>query len=186
MTTAAVLLAAGGGSRFVGGAHKLLVEFRGRPLYEYALDAVIEAALDETIVVTGSAPLDLPDGLTVVANPRWAEGQATSVRTGLDAAERAGHDAVVIGLADQPLIPSEAWRLVAACDERPVAVATYDGRARQPGPAASARCGRSCRRRATRARVRLVRGRQDLVCAVACPGNPVDIDTVEDLRRWNS
>jgi len=185
MTTAAVLLAAGGGSRFVGGAHKLLVEFRGRPLYRYALDAVIEAALDETIVVTGSAPLDLPDGLTVVANPRWAEGQARSVRTGLDAAERAGHDAVVIGLADQPFIPSEAWRLVAACDERPVAVATYDGRRANPvrlqrevWPLVPSEGDEGARR--------LVRGRQDLVCAVACPGNPVDIDTVEDLRRWNS
>jgi CTP:molybdopterin cytidylyltransferase MocA len=185
MTTAAVLLAAGGGSRFGGDTHKLLVTFRGRPLYQHAVDAVIEAAFAETIVVTGSAPLDLPAGLTVVANPRWADGQATSVRAGLDHADRAGHDAVVIGLADQPLIPSEAWRLVAACDERPVAVATYGGRRANPvrlrrelWPLVPSEGDEGARQ--------IVRDRQDLVCAVACPGNPVDIDTVEDLRRWNS
>jgi CTP:molybdopterin cytidylyltransferase MocA len=185
MTTAASRIAAGGGSRFEDDTHKLLVMFRGRPLYRHALDAVIEAGLDETIVVTGSAPLDLAPGLTVVANSRWDEGQATSVRTGLDAAERAGHDAVVIGLADQPLIPAEAWRLVAACNERPVAVATYDGRRANP-----VRLHREVwslvPSEGDEGARRLVRGRQDLVCAVACPGNPVDIDTVEDLRRWNS
>jgi molybdenum cofactor cytidylyltransferase len=185
MTTAAVLLAAGGGSRFTGDDHKLLVPFRGRPLYRHAVDAVIEAGFDETVVVTGSAPLELPAGLTVIANPHWADGQATSVRAGIDHAQRAGHEAVVIGLADQPLIPAEAWRLVAACVERPIAVATYDGRRANP-----VRLHRDVwadvPSEGDEGARRLVRGRQELVCAVACPGNPVDIDTVEDLRRWNS
>ena len=185
MTTAAVLLAAGGGSRFHGDAHKLTAPFAGRPLYQHALAAVLGAALDETVVITGAVALEVPDGVTVVANERWAEGQATSVHLALVHAEAAGHDAAVIGLADQPLIPSEAWRLVAAATERPITVASYDGRPGNPVrlhrdvwdlvPAEGDEGAR-----------RLMRGRPDLVGAVACPGNPVDIDTVEDLRRWNS
>jgi CTP:molybdopterin cytidylyltransferase MocA len=185
MTTAAVLLAAGRGARFLGDTHKLLMPFRGRPLYLHAVTAVLEAGFDETVVVTGAAPLELPDTVTVVPNPRWADGQATSVRTALEHAEARSHDTVVVGLADQPLIPAEAWRLVGAPDDRPVSVATYEGRRGNPvrlrrdvWPLVPTEGDEGART--------LIKSRQDLVRAVACPGNPVDIDTVEDLRRWNS
>ena len=52
MRTAAVVLAAGGGSRFSDG-YKLLAPFRGRALVTWAAEAAEEAALDETVVVVG-------------------------------------------------------------------------------------------------------------------------------------
>ncbi|MEA3214297.1 MAG: molybdenum cofactor cytidylyltransferase, partial [Acidimicrobiia bacterium] len=57
MTVAAVLLAAGGGSRFSGPTHKLLALLRGKPVVLWAVEAALAAGLDETLVITGAAGL---------------------------------------------------------------------------------------------------------------------------------
>ena len=88
--------------------------------------------------------------MRLVDNPRWAEGQATSLAAGIDAARAAGHRSVVVGLADQPLIGSEAWRAVAVTGlDRPMGVATYAGQRRNP-VRLDRWCGPSCPMRATR------------------------------------
>lgn len=187
MGVAGVLLAAGGGSRFAGNEHKLRAPFRGRPLVQWAVEAACGAGLDEVFVVVGALALDdvLPAGVTVVRNDRWAEGQATSVRAGIAAAAGAGHDAVVVGLGDQPLVPAEAWRTVAAApDHPPVAVAVYQDRRRNPvrlarsvWPLLPATGDEGARA--------LLRERPELVQEVACPGESADVDTVEDLQAWS-
>src|SRR5690349_18049273 len=120
MTVAAVVLAAGGGSRFEGPVPKLLAHVHGEPLAVRAVRTALGAALDETIVVTGAVDLlpaltsaGLAEEVTLVANGHWAEGQATSLAAGIAAAERSGHAAVVVGLGDQPGVTAEAWQRVA-------------------------------------------------------------------------
>lgn len=182
---AAVLLAAGGGTRFAGDTHKLRATFRGRPLLCHAIDPVVEAGLP-LFVVTGAVDVDdlVPATATVVRNPRWEDGQATSVRAGIAAAADAGHDAVVVGLGDQPFVRADAWRAVSAADA-PMAVATYDGHPGHPVrlgagvwgllPEAGDEVGRVVRR-----------SRPDLVREIPCPhGDASDIDTLEDLHRWS-
>ena len=184
MTTAAVVLAAGLARRLPG---KLRVPFRGRPLVQWALGAAADAGLDDLFVVVGPDGLDdlLPDGARAVVNPRAAEGQATSLAAGLAAVDAAGHDAVVVGLADQPFVPVEAWRLVAGAPaEALVVAATFAGERRPP-----VRLHRSVWPLLPSvgdegARV-LLRSRPDLVVEVPCPGDPTDIDTPEDLERWS-
>jgi CTP:molybdopterin cytidylyltransferase MocA len=184
-----VLLAAGGGTRFRAGGtgpHKLLVEVDGRPLWRHSLDHLLAAGLDEVLVVSGAVRLDPPD-VAVVHNTEWASGQASSLRAGVAAAREAGVDAIVVGLADQPFIDPSAWRAVAdappQCD---LVVATYGGR-RGPNPVRISRAlwpqlpdsGDEGARS-------LLRRLEDQVCAVACVGSAVDIDTLEDLERWTS
>ena len=175
MDVIAVLLAAGGGTRFEGAQHKLLTPFRGRPLYEWAYDSVRESGL-RVIVVTGGVELDVPEA---VPNLRWADGIATSLQVAI--AEAGDADAVVVGLADQPFVPAEAWRRVAAVDA-PIAVATYEGRRRNPVRLARA-VWPDLPTTGDRGASVLFRDRP--VVEVACPGDPADVDRVEDLEQWS-
>jgi molybdenum cofactor cytidylyltransferase len=184
VTIAAIVLAAGEGSRFAGPTHKLLAPFRGRPLWTWAVDAALTAGFDATYVVTGAVDLPVGSPGIVVRNETWASGQATSLGAGVAAAAAAGHDAIVIGLGDQPLIAADAWQAVASATGTPIAVASFDGERRPPVRLAAEVWPLLPTSGDDGARV-LMRERPDLVTAVPCSGEPVDIDTVEDLERWS-
>ncbi len=186
--TAAVVLAAGGGSRFESGAdagHKLLAPFRGRPVLWWAVTAALDAGFQRTWVVAGDVELQdaLPEGVEVLFNPDWREGQATSLIRAVTEARRFGLSALVVGLGDQPLIQPSAWRAVADSDAY-VAVATYDGHRRNPVRLAAPVWDLLSPVGDEGARS-LIRSRPDLVQEVPCLGQPVDIDTREDLHRWS-
>jgi CTP:molybdopterin cytidylyltransferase MocA len=181
----AVVLAAGSGSRFAGPGHKLAARLDDRPIAEIAVTAATDAAIGPVIVVTGATepPLHAPD-VRRVHNPDWADGQSTSLRVAVAEAERLGVDAIVVGLADQPFVPPEAWRRVAR-SRSPIAVATYEGRRRNP-----VRLHRSVWPLLPTAgdigAREVVRMHPSLVEEIPCPGSPADIDTLEDLRKWQN
>ena len=182
--TAAVLLCAGGSTRFAGAQHKLLTPFRGRPLVNWSLSSVEEADLDEVIVVVGGVDLSAVLGnVVVVDNSAWHSGQATSLRAGVEEARRRGHDAVVVGLGDQPLIPGSAWRSVAD-SMSPIAVATFNGHRSPPTRLADSVWEFLPQTGDVGAR-ELINARPDLVVEINCDGDPLDIDTEDDWMRWN-
>ena len=184
------MLAAGGGSRFGGG--KLLAEFGGRPLIAVVLDNLRGAPIDEIIVVVGADAHRLrevcePYGVRAVDNEGWARGQSTSVLAGLRACGEKSRAAVVL-LGDQPLLGAEVVeRLVGAfAGGAKVAVATYGGRRRNPvlfsrgvWPLLEAELDGDEGARS------VLRRHPGLVVEVPCDevGDPVDVDTREDLRR---
>jgi molybdenum cofactor cytidylyltransferase len=184
----AIVLAAGGGSRFGGG--KLLARLGGRPLIEAVLDNLRAAPIDEVIVVVGAGAERLREvcelyGVRTVDNQEWERGQSTSVLAGLRACTG---DAAVVLLGDQPLIGAGAvGRLVAAFAEGArVAVATYGGKRRNPvlfsrevWPLLEAELAGDEGARP------VLRRYPELVVEVPCEGvgDPADVDTREDLRR---
>jgi molybdenum cofactor cytidylyltransferase len=184
----AIVLAAGGGSRFGGG--KLLAKLGGQPIIEAVLDNLREAPVDEIIVVVGADAERLREvceryGVRTVANEEWERGQSTSVLAGL---RTCGGRAAVVLLGDQPFVGAEVVdRLVAAFAEgAKVAVATYGGKRRNPvlfsrevWPLLEAGLTGDEGARS------VLRRHPELVVEVPCEGvgDPTDVDTREDLRR---
>jgi CTP:molybdopterin cytidylyltransferase MocA len=190
LTTAGVILAAGGGTRFIGPTHKLLAPFGYRRVIDHSVARAIEAAIGPVYVVTGAVSVTLvqepraPSQAVIVQNDAWADGIATSLAAGIAAAARDGHDAIVVGLGDQPSVSVEAWRRVAAAIATPMAVATYDGVRGNPVRLAAAVWPDLPTTGDEGARV-LLRSRGSEVTEVPCPGSAADVDTVEDLHRWS-
>lgn len=135
----AVLLAAGTGSR-MGGVAKSLIRLQGVPLINRQLIALSGAGVDEVVVVTGYARDAVEASVssfpvTLAHNADFALGQQSSVRVGLQAL-RGNFDAVLVVLADQPLLgAADLTELIAAFKKRPaghVVVPVVDGKRGNP------------------------------------------------------
>ena len=132
MTVAAVVLAAGGGRRY--GMPKALVEYEGSLLVERAVGTA-EAVCDTVLVVLGARAVDVwrtadLTGATVLANPDWETGMASSLRTGLHGLGSwpARRDAALVQLVDMPgMTPAALERMAGHAAADALAVATYDG-----------------------------------------------------------
>lgn len=186
MPRVAALLAAGAGSRFLGDGHKLLAPLHGRPVWQWALHHVRSAGFDHVIVVTGAVQVEWPPFALVHHNEAWATGQASSLQVAVEAARELGAAAVTVGLADQPFVTSQAWRAVGEAPvECRIVVAHYDG---APGPN-PVRLHREVwpllPTDGDQGARQLIKDHPEWVCAVACVGSVADIDTLEDLARWN-
>lgn len=186
---AAIVLAAGTSSRM--GRQKLTLPMAdGRPLVRVSVEQVLAAGVDDTVVVLGgdaeAVALALaPLPVRTVVNSRYAEGQSTSLRAGLDAL-RPGTVAAVVALGDQPLPdPDVIRRLIAAfrATGRLIAAPVYrDGRGNPVLFAASlfAELGAVTGDRGGREVVARDPARVAEVSVDA--SMPADIDTPEDYR----
>jgi len=113
----AVVIAAGESRRM--GRNKLLIEIGGKPLIERVVSSFGGVA-DELVVVIGhkpeqNTPLLKKIGARWVVNEGYADGMASSFRTGLK--ELKDCDAVFLALGDQPFVDKnflheaiKAWR----------------------------------------------------------------------------
>jgi nicotine blue oxidoreductase len=156
------------------------------------LDNLRGAPIDGIVVVVGADAHRLREvceryGVRTVDNEGWSRGQSTSVLAGLRACGGKTRAAVVL-LGDQPLLGAEVVeRLVGAfAGGAKVAVATYGGRRRNPvlfsrgvWPLLEAELDGDEGARS------VLRRHPGLVVEVPCDevGDPVDVDTREDLRR---
>lgn len=105
-----LVLAAGSGERF--GGPKQLAEFDGEPLVLRAARQLLYLAAIQKVAVTVGAQADAVESalaeteVELIPVAGWEEGMAASLRAGI-AALRDSSDAVVVTLADQPLVTTD-------------------------------------------------------------------------------
>lgn len=109
----AVLLAAGMSQR-MGAANKLLLEIGGSPMVHRTAKNILDSGVGELVAVLGYHRQAVADALSTlpcrtVDNPQYQDGRMTSVHAGL-AAISPDAKAVMICLADQPLLAAEDYR----------------------------------------------------------------------------
>jgi len=112
--TAAIVLAAGGSSRF--GSPKQLLRLSGETMLRHIVEVVGTTSACSTLVVLGnqaeSISKSLPPGCRTVVNDQWESGISSSIRVGLDAilagesssAPGRQTEAVLFVLGDQPCL----------------------------------------------------------------------------------
>ena len=126
----ALLLAAGAARRF--GGRKLLAEWQGEPLVRASARIALAAPVDHCIAVTGcdaelvEAALEGldPGRLRIVRAPDWSEGMAASLRFGIRSLPSDSRG-VVVFLADMPLVPIAAARVLLEALEQGAIGAEY-------------------------------------------------------------
>lgn len=136
---AAIVLAAGQARR-MGGPNKLLARFDGKPLVRLIVERALASKAGPVVVVTGHRSAEVTEALAgleirLVHNPDYADGLATSLKTGLAAVPESAGGTLVL-LADMPGITTTVMdRLVDAFRARPgpaIVLPTVDGKRGNP------------------------------------------------------
>lgn len=186
---AAVVLAAGRGSRFGGDRPKPLARLGRHSLLAHAVGAATASGLRPVVVVVGYRGDEVAAAagtlVEIVENPDWEEGMAGSLRAALAALlPDTAVSAVAVALADQPRIGAEAYRRlsVAHRGDTELAVATYAGERGHPVLIGRAHWGEAMRLEGDEG-ARSLLARHPVV-EVPCDGtgDAADVDTPADLE----
>ena len=136
--TSGVVLAAGAAKRM--GRQKLFLDFRGQPVLQWVLEAVLASELGEVLCVVRELVevqqrISLKhDKLRWITNEKAHEGQNTSVIAGLKAISPQSDGALFL-VGDQPLVKPELVNGLVALFKKKTALITapiFQGQTRNP------------------------------------------------------
>lgn len=182
------LVLAGEGTRF-GAEPKLLAELDRRPLLEHAIRAQCAVPeLERVVIVLGAYADRLLERVEFLrAEPvvcgQWREGQAASLRCGVEALD--GADKIVVTLGDQPLMTPELIARFAR--EQPGTRAVYGGAPGHPVVLGREHVRAVLALSGDRGARDLLRGGEEIECGAAAGNAPArDVDTPQDLEAIQS
>lgn len=187
---AAVILAAGGSSRF--GKPKQLLQFRGKTLLRAAIDAASSANCFPIVVVIGSGDHQIVRQLVgsraiAVQNENWRRGLGTSIRCGMERLVGTNASAVVLLVCDQPLVDATAIKNLIAVREQtnqPIVAAAYGGTVGVPALFDQAYFRELLQLADEEGAKRVILANRDQVAEFSFPQGNRDIDTTDEWQKF--
>ena len=187
-----IVLSAGESRRM--GSPKALLRYQGKTFIERICDAYLTAGVDELIIVLGARANELRQAipayptLRTVVNPRYFQGQLSSLMTGIGALSSES-EAVIVNLVDHPLISANTISaLIASFRESPlpILIASYNGKRGHPVLFSRQVYGEILAAPLDQGAKVVVRKDPSRVREIQLddPGILADIDTPEDYRRY--
>ena len=191
MSVAAVVLAAGGSTRF--GKPKQFALFQGETFIKRIVAAAIEAGCAPVVVVTGEDSAQITSELTqfaisIAMNPRWSSGLGSSIGVGVQRAMdlAADLDASLLLTCDQPFVTAAVLAQIIQLrltSGKPIVASAYAGTLGIP-----ALFDRSCfptllQLKGDRGAKGIILERQHDVASFDFPAAEIDIDTAADYEK---
>ena len=180
---ALLLLAAGASTRM--GQPKQLLPYHGRTLLRHAAETAVASGCAPLVLVTGALHeellaevADLP--MQAVRNTEWESGLASSIRAGLAVVAAQQPRAVLIMLADQPLLTPALLRQLVARQRQtqaPAVAAAYGDALGVPAVFGRSQFPALHQLRGAQGAGRLIAGLGEAVGRVPFPEGLLDVDT---------
>ncbi|MBE7175821.1 MAG: nucleotidyltransferase family protein [Mucilaginibacter polytrichastri] len=193
MSTAAIILAAGGSSRM--GKPKQLLVFDGKTLLKSACEAAHDSGCRPVLVITGKeheALLpEIPAGSIIIHHENWASGIGSSISAGVAALQKIHSEtgSVLILLSDQPYAESELLhKLIRAKNtgKNGIIASAYAGTMGAPAIFDRTYFAELTKLAGDEGAKKILSRHSDDITAVDFPGGVADIDTPEDYEALNN
>lgn len=188
---AAIVLAAGSSSRM--GTAKQLLRLSGRTLLRCSAETALASMARVVVVVVGSQAALMRDELrdlevSVVENPRWAEGMGTSISAsvGWITAQADPFDAAVLMTCDQPhVVGATIDRLIVEQESsgKRLVASRYGGTVGVPALFTREYFASLCRLPPEQGAKHLLRGHEADMAVVDFEEGAIDLDTPADYER---
>ena len=186
-----IILAAGAATRM--GRPKQLLSYQGRSLILHAVEVALASLCQPIIVVLGAyveqiKPELMPKAVQVVENSQWQEGMSSSIRAGISMLLKTHSklDAVIISLADQPLVSPQIFnQLIQSYQEtqKVIIASKYNETTGVPALFSNALFPELMQLEGERGAKALIQKYIDTGLILLIPEAAIDIDTPDDYKQ---
>ena len=186
-----IILAAGAATRM--GRPKQLLSYQGRSLILHAVEVALASLCQPIIVVLGAyaeqiKPELMLKAVQVVENSQWQEGMSSSIRAGISMLLKTNSklDAVIISLADQPLVsPQILNQLIYSYQEtqKVIIASKYNETTGVPALFSNSLFPELMQLKGDKGAKALIQKYIDTGVILLIPGVAIDIDTPDDYKQ---